>query len=76
MMATTSGASSDTERGVAFRRALQQQRDRVLDCDALVDERRRDGDRAVEQLRVAVQERDREAAYLAYLVELAEAVAV
>jgi hypothetical protein len=50
-------------------------RDGLIDADILVDDRRRDVDASVDALRVAVRERDRAAAYLAYLIELHNEIA-
>jgi hypothetical protein len=55
------------------RRAIERQRDNVLDADIAVDDARRDLDAAVERLRGAVSDRDRDAVHLQHLIELAGA---
>jgi hypothetical protein len=45
-------------------------RENLLDLDIVVDDCRRDVDRAVEDLRAAVKERDRAALHLAHLIAM------
>jgi hypothetical protein len=55
-----------------WRLSIEHWRDNVLTLEALVDEKRHVGDRAVEEFREAVRERDRAATHLARLVDWQE----
>lgn len=65
-------APSITRSRAALRRAIARQRDAVLDWDIVVDDARRDVDRALEALREGVRERGRAAVHLAHLCDLDE----
>ena len=65
-----------TSRRVAHAAAIARWRENLIDLDVVVDDKRRLVEDALDELRVALRERNRAARHLAHLVDWAACTAV